>query len=280
MLVVVVVVGATNFYIWQQRRAGVLRATATRWDLTPAEAVDDRIPAEQRFPVAMVVLHGVLALATLALTLAAAIDASAGPAAPRPRAATGPASSITSTSAAVLGTTGGARGPARFEFGATARGGRSVAAAPAGGDAVTAALTGLLPATLYHYRLVVGRAGGAGGADRTFVTAPPPRTVLAAASLRPSRFGRRGRATLRFALNAPATVRVVIARIVRPPRRAPVFVRRATLLLRADAGRNAVALGARPEVAALRTGPYRATLVAAAPRGRPSPPVRFEFTVR
>src|SRR5205807_8845383 len=75
MLVVVAVVGATNFFVWQQRRAGVLRATATRWDLTPREALDERIPAEQHFPVGTVVLHGVLALTTLVLTLVAALEA-------------------------------------------------------------------------------------------------------------------------------------------------------------------------------------------------------------
>jgi hypothetical protein len=66
---------------------------------------------------------------------------------------------------------------------------------------------------------------------------------------------------------------------VRPRRRAPVFVRRATLVLPATAGRNAVAFGARPEVAGLRPGPYRATLVATVAPGRPSAAVRVSFTL-
>jgi hypothetical protein len=281
MLVVVAVVGATNFFIWQQRRAGVLRATATRWDLTAREATDERIPAEQHFPVGTVVLHGLLALTTLALTLVAALQAGggedagvAGAAARRP--ATLSAGAIGPTSAGVLGTTGGARGPARFEFGVQPRGGRSVRATPAGGDAVIATLTGLEPATLYHYRLAVGAARGA---DRTFVTAPPPRVTVRAASLRPARFGRGGRAALRFALDTPGTVRVVVSRLVRPPRRATVLVRRAVLTLAGRAGVNAVAFGARPEIAGLRPGPYRATLVAAAPRGPSSPPVSVAFVL-
>jgi hypothetical protein len=279
MVVVVAAVGATNFFIWQQRRAGVLRATASRWDLTPGEAADQRIPAEQHFPVGTVVLHGTLAVTTLVLTLVAALQAGGGAETPAPAAArvvTGAAASVGPTSATVLGATGGVRGRARFEFGADVRGGGAVPASSAGGDAVTGALTGLQPATLYHYRLAVGARRGA---DRTFVTAPPPRLTLRGASLRPAGFGRGGRATLRFALNAPASVRVVVARVVRPPRRAPVFVRRATLVLDAPAGASAVAFGARPELARLRPGPYRATLVAALPHGRPSAPVRLAFTL-
>jgi hypothetical protein len=277
--VVVAVVGATNFYIWQQRRAGVLRATATRWDLTAREATDERIPAEQHFPVGTVVLHGLLALTTLVLTLVAALQAGGGGgggAGAAGRVATVSAAAVGPTSAAVLGTTGGARGRARFEFGVRPRGGRSVRATRAGGDAVTALLTALEPATLYHYRLVVGSAPGA---DRTFVTAPPARVTVRGASLRPARFGRGGRAALRFSLEAPATVQVVVSRVVRPPRRAPVLVRRAVLALAGRAGANAVAFGGRPEIAGLRPGPYRATLVAAAPRGRPSPPVSVEFVL-
>jgi hypothetical protein len=277
ILLVVAVVGSTNFVIWQQRRAGVLRATRTRWDLTPAEAADERIPAEQHFPVAAVVLHGLLALATLALVLAAAIDSGAG-ASPSSPAATGPAVSIAATRATVQGTTGYVRGAARFEFGPTVRRGRSIPAVAAGGDAVSATLTGLLPSTLYHYRLVVRRSRRTdAGTDRTFVTKPPRRVSVRHPSLRPRRFRAARGSALRFSLGAPATVRVGVYRVVPRRGRAPRVRRVATVVLDGRAGPNVVAFGGRPEIAALAAGRYRARLVAAVAGGRPSAPVDLSF---
>jgi hypothetical protein len=47
------------------------------------------------------------------------------------------------------------------------------------GEEVTTALVGLLPGTLYHYRLVASGPGGTTvGADRTFATPGLPATVL------------------------------------------------------------------------------------------------------
>jgi len=63
--------GFWNFFLWQKRRLGVLRATPSHWDLPPGVAGHDQIPAEQHFPVASVFLHGVLAVATIALVLLA-----------------------------------------------------------------------------------------------------------------------------------------------------------------------------------------------------------------
>jgi hypothetical protein len=76
MLIVVGVVGFTNFLLWQKRRAGVLRATQSRWNVAPDQVGHEHIPPEQHFPVVSVVLHGLLAVTTLVLVLAAALNAS------------------------------------------------------------------------------------------------------------------------------------------------------------------------------------------------------------
>jgi hypothetical protein len=275
ILVVVAVVGSTNFYIWQRRRVGLLRATQSRWDLGPTEAADERIPAEQHFPVGAVVLHGLLALTTVALVLVSALDAGTEESGARSPVTTGPAASISSTGATLQGTTGGAKGPARFQYGVTPRRGFVVRAPSVGGDAVSAQLTGLLPGTLYHYRLVVGRGQDARlGTDRTFVTLPPRRVRVRAVSLAPRR-ARIGRsAKLRFLLDAPATVRVGVYRV----RARPLRLRRvATVVLDGRAGPNAFDFGTRPEVSALPPGRYRAVLVASVAGGRPSAPRRLGF---
>jgi hypothetical protein len=76
MLIVVGVVGFTNFLLWQRRRQGVLRATRSRWNVSADQVGGEHIPPEQHFPVANVVLHGVLAVSTLTLVLLAALNAS------------------------------------------------------------------------------------------------------------------------------------------------------------------------------------------------------------
>jgi ABC-type xylose transport system permease subunit len=64
ILVLVAVLGWTMFAIWWQRRqAGAAAEPAA----TPV------LPAEQRFPVAIVTLHGLLALTTVVLVFLAAI---------------------------------------------------------------------------------------------------------------------------------------------------------------------------------------------------------------
>lgn len=69
LLGIVAVWGIRNFALWQRRRAGLLRATPTRWNLPASVVADPNLPAEQHFPVAVVVLHGVLGVVTLTLAL-------------------------------------------------------------------------------------------------------------------------------------------------------------------------------------------------------------------
>lgn len=76
MLIVVGVVGFTNFWLWQRRRLGVLRATHSRWNVADDQVGREHIPPEQHFPVVSVVLHGALAVSTLALVFVAALTAS------------------------------------------------------------------------------------------------------------------------------------------------------------------------------------------------------------
>jgi hypothetical protein len=275
ILLVVALVGSIQFFIWQQRRAGILKATKASWDLPPAQAEDRSLPAEQHFPVGAVVLHGLLAIATVTLVLITALDET-GEAEAVPPVSTGAAGSITATSATLHGTTGTEGARARFEYGPRRSYGRSVRAQPAGGDAVTASLAGLDSATLHHYRLVVESRGGG---DRTFVTRPPGRVSLRRASIAPTRFrAAGGRAVLRFSLNAPATVRVGVYRIVRTRRRTR-FLRRSTVVLDGEPGPNAVAFASRREIAALPPGRYKAVIVGAVAGGRPSAPVAERFRI-
>lgn len=61
--------GVRNFWLWQRRRAGILRATPGRWNVPPRVAGDPHIPAEQHFPVAVVALHGALGVTTFTLSV-------------------------------------------------------------------------------------------------------------------------------------------------------------------------------------------------------------------
>ena len=76
MVIVVGVVGFTNFILWQRRRQGVLRATRSRWNVASDQVGREHLPPEQHFPVANVVLHGVLAVSTVVLVFLAALNAS------------------------------------------------------------------------------------------------------------------------------------------------------------------------------------------------------------
>jgi hypothetical protein len=62
LLVAVALLGWTMFAIWYQRR-----------NAQPADAPAPAVPAEQRFPVPIVALHGVLAVTTVVLVFLAAI---------------------------------------------------------------------------------------------------------------------------------------------------------------------------------------------------------------
>jgi hypothetical protein len=127
-------------------------------------------------------LFAVLALAAVAAT-----------------ATTGPANSVTRTSANVTGTVdpNGTPTTYHFEYGTTSAYGLSTPEKDAGGGAdpvsVQAALANLTAQTTYHYRLVA--TGAAPGADRTFRTADAPRPP-AVSSTRAQDVGPQG-ATLR-----------------------------------------------------------------------------------
>lgn len=160
-----------------------------------------------------------------------------------PTAVTGSASNITSTSATVSGTatnpdvTGGQAffeyGPAsnttssRVSMQAVAAGSWTSmqAVAPgANGAAISAQLTGLRPATLYHYRLIVTNGDGTStGEDRTFMTpaapakpkaAPPAADLALGARARPGRvrLGDRFAYTLTLTNHGPDRATGVVVR--------------------------------------------------------------------
>lgn len=104
-------------------------------------------------------------------------------AASSPSIATGPVSSVTDSSAVLNGTVNpnGASTVYQFDYGLTTGYGFTTAPKSAGRGvkalSVAATAAGLLPGTVYHYRLAaLSRSGGALGADRTFRThgSPPP----------------------------------------------------------------------------------------------------------
>lgn len=101
---------------------------------------------------------------------------------------TGAAEGLTRSSARLTGTVNpqGVATDYRFEYGTTTSYGSTTAATAAGSGsadvAAAATITGLTPATTYHYRLVALRGGSvaAVGADRTFTT-PDPGTATGCA---------------------------------------------------------------------------------------------------
>jgi hypothetical protein len=96
-----------------------------------------------------------------------------------PAATTGPAGAVTEQSVTLSANVNANGAPTsyRFEYGPTAAYGSTTSTTGAGsGGAVAAAatLSGLSPATTYHYRIVATNAGGvAKGADQTFITTAP-----------------------------------------------------------------------------------------------------------
>jgi hypothetical protein len=106
-----------------------------------------------------------------------------------PAAATGSATRVTPTSATLNGSVdpNGRATTWYFEYGtSTAYGARSAPRSAGSGNAarsVSAAVTGLSPGHLYHYRLVAtSDAGTSRGADRTFATTGPPLVRTGAAT--------------------------------------------------------------------------------------------------
>ncbi len=97
-----------------------------------------------------------------------------------PAVSTGAANHVTPTTATITGTVN-ANGKAttyHFEWGTSTAYGRSTGSASAGSgttdQSVSAALSGLVPNTTYHYRLVATNSSGtAVGADRSFKTSRP-----------------------------------------------------------------------------------------------------------
>lgn len=115
-------------------------------------------------------------------TLGLAVDIGGDETPAAPEASTGAASAVTTTGASVAGvvTPGGTPASWRVEYGTTAAYGSTVAGLPVTGsgftgEAVNTTLSGLAPATTYHYRLAASHAYGAGvGSDATFTTAAVP----------------------------------------------------------------------------------------------------------
>ena len=133
----------------------------------------------------------------VALVLALAAPALAQAQSTRPTVVTGDAANVTPQSATVLGrvTPNGAETTYLFQYGTTTLYDAATPVTPAGAGtspvAVTAELSGLAPATRYHYRLVAhNRNGTVYGADRTFRTRAQPLGLTLAAIPNPVPFGR------------------------------------------------------------------------------------------
>lgn len=133
-------------------------------------------------------LRGTMLIA-LGLALLAPAAASA---ATKPGVKTGRASLVTPSTATLSGRVvpSGARTTYFFQIGTTSLYGANTVAAPAGAGglptAVTAPVSGLAPATTYHYRLVAqNREGITKGADRTFKTKVQPLGVTLVATPNP-----------------------------------------------------------------------------------------------
>src|SRR3954447_22462198 len=69
LLAVVAASGLRHFAAWQRRRAGLRRPTPSRWNIPTTVVADPALPAEQHFPVAVVVLHGALGVTTFTLAV-------------------------------------------------------------------------------------------------------------------------------------------------------------------------------------------------------------------
>jgi len=130
--------------------------------------------------------------AALALALcvsALALTPAPAPAAPEATAQTAPATAVTATTATLNGVIGAAQGTTfyAFEWGTTTRYGSITHVGSVPGSyaprTVSATLSGLTPATVYHFRLITGNSRSwrvAVGADQAFTTAPTPVAVPAA----------------------------------------------------------------------------------------------------
>ena len=136
--------------------------------------------------------HSILTILVLSL----ALPAFASAASQKPGVTTGAFANVAATSATLLGKVdpNGAATTYLFQYGPTTLYGASSAVAAAGDGttalAVVANITGLAPATVYHYRLFAhNRNGTVSGADRTFKTPAQPLGLTLAATVNPVPFG-------------------------------------------------------------------------------------------
>src|SRR5215210_2987192 len=134
---------------------------------------------------------GALGLSVLVMGLLPGVALAA-----RPAATTGGAANVTFSSARVNGSIDPNGSPTSyyFQYGTTRAYGTQTATTPVGTGQnpvrVSTDLTGLAPATRYHYRIVAQGAGTALGGDRTFTTRRQPLGVSLAASPNPIPFGK------------------------------------------------------------------------------------------
>ena len=231
-----------------------------------------------------------------------------------PAAATGAASSVTSSGVTLAGmvTPNGRATGVRFAYGMTGAYGSATETqdAGAGNDpfAGTATLSGLAPGTTYHYRVEAIREGGAvaiAGADRQFTTAsvplptvsPTPAVDRTAPSFRgrPTvklvKAGKKNqRATFSFTLSEPATVNAAVTRAtpgikkgskcVAMPKKKPKKAKSCTRQV--DAARGSAATDAKTltlPAKGLGKGKYTATLTATDAAGNMST-AKVAFTIR
>jgi hypothetical protein len=131
-----------------------------------------------------------------ALALALVAPAGASAASTKPAVTTGGVADLTISTVTLKGSVdpNGAATTYFFQLGTTSLYGAQTATGSAGAGskrvAITGAVTGLAPATTYHYRLVArNRNGLVKGADRTFKTKPQPLGVTLAATPNPVAFG-------------------------------------------------------------------------------------------
>jgi hypothetical protein len=130
-----------------------------------------------------------------ALAAALALPAAAQAAVTAPVATTGGTANIAQQSARLTGSVdpNGASTTYQFQFGTTTAYGSVTPEGTVTGDGkktVTADISGLAPATTYHYRLIANNAKGLSkGADRTFKTKVQPLGVTFVANPNPQPFG-------------------------------------------------------------------------------------------
>ena len=212
-----------------------------------------------------------------------------------PAAQTGAATRVTAAAARIAGTVNpnGLVTSYHFEYETGAGFGTSTAPAAAGSGSsaqpVSATLSGLLPNTTYHYRLVAANAGGTtNGSDRTFTTATAGPPIVSAVALASPTFSANEGTTLRLTLSESARVTVVIAQEVKghkvnrackavptKGKSCTLAARRTSLAFVATLGRS----GHKFSAPGLRPGHYIGTLTARDAAGLSSKPVRFVFAI-